>query len=71
LNITQIDGTAWLPGISYFGRSSQRTLCGSDCWQRIVSVTPEEMSAQAFSVAERIAPASLFAFTVLQAEWPE
>jgi hypothetical protein len=39
-------------------------------WHSTVSVTPEEMSAQAFSVAERSAACSLLAFTVLQAELP-
>jgi hypothetical protein len=36
----------------------------------MVSVTPEAMSAQAPSDAERIAAGSLFAETVLQAERP-
>ncbi len=57
-------------GFRYLGRASQRTLCGSDFSQRIESVTPEAMSAQAFSLAERKAPASLLAETVLQAELP-
>jgi hypothetical protein len=50
--------------------ASQRTRCGSDCSQRIESVTPLAISAQAFSAAERKAACSLLAETVLQADRP-
>jgi hypothetical protein len=60
-----VSASTYLPG-----RSIQRTLCGSDSWQRMVAVTPEEISAQAFSAPERRAAASLFALTVLQAVRP-
>ena len=55
---------------SYWGLSSHFTRCGSDCSQRMVSVTPDAMSAQAFSVAERNAACSLLAETVLHAVRP-
>jgi hypothetical protein len=53
-----------------YGLVSHLTLCGSEFWQRMVSVTPDEMSAQAFSRPERKAASSLRAATVLQVERP-
>ncbi len=50
------------------GRLNHFMLWGCDSTQRIVSVTPEEMSAQAFSVPDRMAACSLLAFTVRHAD---
>ena len=47
---------------------NHRTLFGSVFWHRIESSTPDAISAQAFSVAERTAASRLFAFTVLQVD---
>jgi hypothetical protein len=52
------------------GFLNQLTLCGEVFWQLTVSVTPEAMSAQAPSVAVRIAPVSEAALATLQAVWP-
>lgn len=54
--------------IRYF--RSHFTLFGSVSTQRIVSVTPDAISAQAFSVPARTAACSLFALTVLQEDRP-
>src|SRR5437588_9195468 len=52
------------------GRDSHLVLCGSDCVQFIVSVTPDAISAQAPVIALSSAALSLFADTVLQAVCP-
>ena len=49
---------------------NHRTLFGSVFWHLMVSSTPDEISAHAFSVADRTAAFSLFAFTLLQTVCP-
>jgi hypothetical protein len=53
-----------------YGFRNHFTLFGSAPTQRIVSVTPDAISAQAFSAADRRAACSLFALTVRQDERP-
>jgi hypothetical protein len=43
--------------LAYWAFGNRRTLLGSVFWHRIVSSTPDEISAQAFSVADRTAAA--------------